>query len=248
MRDTPPIFQLLERLQGDRPWGSMLDAGTGARSARWMAGLPTTRWTAVSADPAMLAETRAALGPLRAADRLLAGNWSDAAFLAGERHDTVLAEYLLGAVQPYAPGLQPRLFARLRPLVGQRLYVIGLDPYAGGQGGSADDRLLRAIGRFRDGCLRRAGLVPYREYPAEWVLARLGEAGMAVRFARRFPNLYDARWVGMQLSSAAEALQGRAPACVVARMAAEAETLRARAAAHGVLRSGADYVIMAEPA
>ena len=42
------LFRYIEELQGDRPWGSFLDAGTGTNSGRWVASLPTERWTAVT--------------------------------------------------------------------------------------------------------------------------------------------------------------------------------------------------------
>lgn len=85
----------------------MLDAGTGTQSARWIAGLTSTRWTAVSADAGHLAETRDAVSSkIRAVDRLIVGNWSDANFLANDVFDTVLAEYLLGAIEGYAPYFQ----------------------------------------------------------------------------------------------------------------------------------------------
>jgi len=100
----------------------VLDAGTGTQSARWIAGLTSTRWTAVSADAGHLAETRDAVSSkIRAVDRLIVGNWSDANFLANDVFDTVLAEYLLGAIEGYAPYFQYQLFARLRPHVGLRI-------------------------------------------------------------------------------------------------------------------------------
>ncbi|MGX9962915.1 hypothetical protein ACVFYP_06305 [Roseomonas sp. F4] len=248
----PPLFGVLERLQGDLPWGAVLDAGTGPNSARWIGGLPTTRWTAVSADPAQLAETRAALGgAIRPQDRLVAGNWADPALLAGEVHDTVLAEYLVGAVESYAPFFQDSLFVRLRPLVGRRIYVIGLDPYVTGRPADAAGRMVQALGRFRDGCHLLTGETPYREYPAEWVLRQLEQAGLRVIAARRFPNRYDLRWVELQCATA-EALIRRIPDRALARaLTGQAATLRRRAAAlcdrEGGLVSGHDYVIAAEP-
>ena len=47
-RKHSALYRYIERLQGERPWGAMLDAGTGVNSIRWVAGLSTTRWTAVT--------------------------------------------------------------------------------------------------------------------------------------------------------------------------------------------------------
>nr|WP_314072034.1 hypothetical protein [uncultured Roseococcus sp.] len=254
MRQPPhaPLFGVIERLQGDMPWGSFLDAGTGVKSALWASDLATARWTGVSADPGHLAETRASLcGALRPQDRLVAGNWTDPALLAGEVHDVVLAEYLVGAVEGFSPYFQESLFRRLRALVGRRLYVVGLDPYVvGGVEGEAG-RLVQAIGRFRDACTLLAGETPYREFPAEWVLARLEQAGFRVLFAQRFPNRYPMAWVEMQLVTG-QALLERIPDRRLTReLVAQAGRLRKSAAALigslGALPHGFDYVVAAEP-
>lgn len=255
MRHVPPapLFAVIERLQGDLPWGSLLDAGTGVKSARWAGGLATERWTAVSADPGHLAETRAGLREaLRPQDRLVAGNWTDPALLAGEVHDTVLAEYLLGAVEGFAPYFQESLFARLRPLVGRRLYVVGLDPYVTGRPDGEAGRMVQAIGRFRDGCSLLAGETPYREFPAEWVLHRLAQAGFRILFAQRFPNRYPMEWVEMQLATSHALMERIADRGLARALSVQAGRLRKEAAVligrQGPLAHGADYVMAAEPA
>lgn len=247
------LFAHVERLQGERPWGSVLDAGTGVNSMRWVLGLETERWTAVTGSPGHGAQVRDALdGRDRPDDRLLVGNWLDGDLLKGEVFDTVLADYLLGAVEGFAPYFQQDLFRRLRPHVGGRLYVIGLDPYVLGEPATPAEAMAREIGRLRDVCLLLAGETPYREYPAEWAVARLEADGYRVLSARRFANRYKARWINSQLDMAA-----RRTAKIEDRTLAEAlggriEVLRARAlemaGAENGLRAGADWVIAAEPA
>jgi hypothetical protein len=251
-RPPAPLFAVIERLQGDLPWGSLLDAGTGVKSARWASGLGTGRWTGVSADPGHLAETRAGLqGALRPQDRLAAGNWTDPALLAGEVHDVVLAEYLLGAVEGFSPYFQESLFARLRPHVGRRLYVVGLEPYVAGRAEGEAGRMVQAIGRFRDGCFLLAGETPYREFPAEWVLERLEQAGFRTLFAQRFPNRYPMEWVEMQLATSHALLERIADRGLARALSAQAGRLRKEAAAligrQGALAHGSDYVVAAEP-
>ena len=37
------LYHRIAGLQGDRPWGAMLDAGTGRNSMRWLLSLATER-------------------------------------------------------------------------------------------------------------------------------------------------------------------------------------------------------------
>lgn len=250
-RPVPPIFELVGRLQGGEPWGAVLDAGTGARSADWLAGLETTQWTAVTADAGILAETQQVVAARqRNQDRLLLGNWADPAFLAGETHDTVVAEYLLGAVDAYAPYFQEDLFARLRAATGRRLYVVGLDPYVVGRPADATGRLVQEVGCFRDACHLLATQAPFREYPAEWVVARLERAGLRVTFAQRFPNRYDMRWVDQQLGIARMLYAATGDRPLIKALSDRGRALRARAArlcdSLGGLAHGHDYLIAAE--
>lgn len=98
------LYQIVADMQGERPWGNVLDAGTGKGSLRWLLTLDTERWTAITASPGMAEQVTQELGDQkRPEDRLLVGNWSDPEFLQGERFDTVLADYLLGAIDGFAP-------------------------------------------------------------------------------------------------------------------------------------------------
>lgn len=248
---TEGLFGVIARLQGDTSWGSMLDAGTGVRSAQWIASLPTDRWTAVSADAAHLEETaRAVAASRRPQDRLILGNWADNDLLAGEVHDTVLAEYLLGAMEPFAPYRQQDLFARLRPLIGRRLYVLGVDPYVVGRAATPGGAMVQEIGRFRDACFTLGGGLPYREFPAEWVIDRLEQAGLRITFAQRFPNAYTERWVEDQFRSCRAPLACIEDTVLAGTLRSHAAKLRRRALAtirtQGALRQGHDYLIAAE--
>ncbi|MFC3076627.1 class I SAM-dependent methyltransferase [Phenylobacterium terrae] len=231
------------------PWGAVLDAGTGVHSAGWLAGLPTESLTLVTAAPAHADQVRRSV-PLRPADRLLVGDWADPAFLAGESFDAVLADYLVGAVEAFAPYFQQALFDRLARLVRGRLYLIGVDPYVVAEPDTASGRLVWEIGRFRDACLLLAGDRPYREYPAEWVLAQLDRAGFAVIEARRFPIRYKAAFVDSQIDMALMRLPALPDPALAEALRARGEALRraglAAVAAKDGIRHGCDYVIVAE--
>ena len=108
---TDRLFASVERLQGTTPWGRVLDAGTGEHSLRWLSERPTEALAAVTASESMARGLREKV-PLRPQDRLLIGNWTDPTLLAGETFDTVLADYLLGAVDGFAPYFQDQLLPR----------------------------------------------------------------------------------------------------------------------------------------
>lgn len=211
------------------------------------------RWVAVTGATAHAAQVRDAVAPLRRAqDRLVVANWADATLLAGDRFDTVLADYLLGAIEGFAPYFQSDLFGRLRPLVGGRLYLTGLEPYVHADPGTPAGRMVWEIGRFRDACLLLAGERAYREFPMDWVIARLEAAGFTVTATRRFPIRYKARFVDGQIDMCATRLARLEDRVLADAMTARGESLRTRALAmveaEDGLRHGHDYVIAAEPA
>jgi len=247
-RATSTLFRYIEQLQAGAPWGDFLDAGTGVNSASWSTGLETTSWVGVSGSPAHARQVKQSLGEeLRPQDEILIGNWCESDFLKGRVFDTVLADYLLGAIEGFAPYFQGQLFARLRPHIGKRLYIIGLDPYILGPAPNEEAKIVKAIGRLRDCCLLLAGETPYREYPLEWVVDSLLSNGFKIEAAHRIGNRYGARWVNSQLDMARRRLPKLDNQNLGCSLAQEIEDLRARALAvheqKGGLRHGADYVI-----
>ncbi len=247
------LYERITALHGHRPWGAVLDAGTGRASMRWLLGLKTERWTAITGAPTMAEQTRAEIGDrMREQDRLIVGNWADPALLEGERYDVVLADYLLGAIEGFAPYWQDRLFARLRPLVGKRLYMIGLDPYVHGVPDSPAGRLVNEIGRLRDACLLLAGEQPYREYPLDWSLRHLEGAGFRIVDAQTVPIGYRERFVNSQLDLCMTAVGKLRDRRLAPSLLAHIADLRTRALSHiagqGALQHGHDYIVVAEPA
>jgi hypothetical protein len=231
----------------------MLDAGTGAGSLRWMTTLATERWTAVTGAAGharqLREQTRATRRP---GDRILLGDWADPGLLAGERYDTVLADYLLGAIDGFAPYFQESLFARLRPLTTGRLYVVGLEPYVTATPpGDPAARMVWRIGRLRDACLLLAGERPYREYPADWVKQALDRAGFRLLSEEHFPIRYGTRFVESQIAMLSPRLARLADRTLASALAGQAATLRDEALAlietQGALACGSDYVLAAEP-
>lgn len=247
------LFGHISQLQGERPWGAVLDAGTGRNSLDWLLRLPSTRCTAITGAQGMADQVHASLGArLRADDRLVVGNWSDPTLLAGERYDTVLADYLVGAIEGFAPYTQEAIFERLRPLVAGRLYLVGLEPYVPILDPATEaGQLVCEIGRLRDACLLLAGERPYREFPMDWILHQLERAGYRIIDARRFPIRYRERFIHSQLDMCVRRIERLSDRWLAASLDAHVADLRARAVAQAQaddgLRFGADYVVAAEP-
>lgn len=242
------LFRHVEELHAGFGWGGLLDAGTGVNSALWGMSLRTERWVGVTGAEGHARQVLERVGGrFRPRDRLLVGNWYDPGLLEGEVFETVLADYLLGAVEGFAPYFQSQLFRRLRPHVGRRLYVIGLEPYVVGDAPTRAARVVREIGRLRDTCLLLADEMPYREYPAEWAVASLRESGFLITDFRRFPNRYREKWVNSQLDMAVRRLPSLTDRQLAGSIGSTIESLRARAIAvcreENGLRCGADYVI-----
>ena len=245
------LFSTISRLQSNRPWGRVLDAGTGAHSLAWIRTLDTTGWTAVTGDPA---RERALLGSLgavrRGADRVVTGNWTDPLLEQGEVYDTVLADYLLGAVDGFAPYFQDQLFARLRRNVGGRLFVVGLEPYPD-HTESDGGRLVLEIARLRDARILLAGHRCYREYPRDWVERSLESAGYIVEEAVSIPIIYKSKFIDGQLDVCLRKLPHIHDPKLVAALRENIEELRHQA--HLVcgitdgIQFGADYVVAARP-
>jgi hypothetical protein len=249
MADT--LFSYVERLHGDADWGSVLDAGTGQKSLEWITSLKTTGWTAVTGEASMQRRLAEQFDhAIRPNDQIVSGNWTDPSLLYGDRFDVVLADYLLGAIAGYAPYFQDRLFTRLRPLVGQRLYAIGLAPYPHEPENRWAEVLLEIV-RLRDACLLISGSRPYREYPLDWVLRNLEGSGYVVEEVERFPIRYGTRFVTEQLNVACSGLARVADRALADQLETSIAQLRTRAlsthATAGSLPFGEDWVVMARP-
>jgi len=246
------LFLYIEELQGGRPWGRFLDAGTGEASLRWLTGLKTKSWTAITASELMAKQSRAAAkGKIRKADRILIGNWKDDALLAGEVFDTVLVDYLVGAIDGFAPYWQEQVFERLRPHVGGRIYVTGVEPYVPFPAPTEAGQMVREIGCLRDACLLLAGERPYREFPIQWVMRKMIAAGFYISEAKHFPVIYRERFITSQLDMCCDRLTRFSAPGLSDAMLSHVEQVRARALElchrEDGLRHGADYVIAAEP-
>lgn len=227
---TDPLFQLLDDMRtryaattaspggggsaagsssSSSGWGSVLDSGTGELSLAFLVTRNTSSWTAVTADKQRQRRMSEKLaGQIRAdVDTLVIGNWMDDNFLKGQQFDWVLEDYLLGAVEGFAPFFQHKLYQRLRPHVRKGLLLIGLEPHP--QRVPSDVELstdaqrswavLLETVRLRDAALLLAKDRPYREFPLEWVEAHLNLSGFRVVEKQVLPYSTGENWAKSQL-------------------------------------------------
>ena len=116
-------------------------------------------YTAVTANEAMRCRVRNEATELGVEGRgdIVVGNWANDALLGGRTYDTVLTDYLVGAIYGFSPYFQDRLLPRLaRHLAPRgRMYVIGLQPVPDGAGGGGD--VFCRITKVCDACILLAG-------------------------------------------------------------------------------------------
>lgn len=158
------LFNTIKKAQGDKPWGRFLDAGTGVHSLKWIQSLTTEGWTAITADIQMKNQVeREAGATLRDTDSILVGNWMDAAFCETlGKYDTILADYLIGAVDGFSPYEQDTIIRKLRQHLNPngKLYLVGMNPIPDSAQGAAN--VITEVRRARDACIQLAGHRPYR--------------------------------------------------------------------------------------
>lgn len=267
--------------ESGKSFGEFLDSGTGSHSLRWIASLVgkdsaddlfISRYCAVTADETMRRNVQNEAEALGIEDKgeVVIGNWAEGFDLEeddkrstiikgegrhlckNEKYDTILCDYLIGAVDGFSPYYQDRIFPRLvthlRP--GGRVYVVGLNPIPDKVDGPAD--VFCRITKLRDACILLAGHRCYREYPPDWVERHLKLAGLEVVSQKRFPIMYSFNTMLRQLNVARSKLslfpsKGLADAMRKSIDDLEAEAKRAiDKSPTGRIRLGFDYVIAAE--
>jgi len=125
-------------------------------------------YTAVTADGTMqrnVIQEAKKLG-IESYGKVVIGNWCDginpsisssSSLCQGEMYDTILADYLVGAIDGFSPYFQDLIFSRLvrhlKP--GGRIYVVGLDPIPDKVDGDAN--IFCKVTKLRDACILVAG-------------------------------------------------------------------------------------------
>lgn len=191
------LFGSIERQQGTKPFGNFLDAGTGVHSLCWIATLGDkgmTDFTAVTADANMKQSCEKTIAELGVYGNIAMGNWFSESdpLTFNTKFDTILADYLIGAMDGFSPFKQdlilPKLAALLNP--GGRLYIVGLQPIPDKVDDPAGNIICR-VRQVRDACILLAGHRCYREYPVDWIERQVDEMdGMRLVETGKYPILY----------------------------------------------------------
>ncbi|CAJ1406590.1 unnamed protein product [Effrenium voratum] len=210
------VFRWLGKVLRQR-WGQeVLDAGTGPDSLGWLKRQTAEKAPAVTAVTAcegmyatMEDEVFQFLSPQ---DQVLLGNWQDESFLKDRTFDVVLADYLLGSVEHFAPYFQVGLLRRLVGLVKEEglLVLVGKEPQEPGATASAEAsraaELVADAENFRDAVMVLGRQRSYREMPRAWVARQLWGLGLELLAGRRFPRKLSPEKVERNLAWAEEEL------------------------------------------
>ena len=243
------LFQQIEIWQEKTTWGNTLDAGTGEHSLRWLLTQNTSSLTAITGDKqrelTLKEQFKEQLGQK---DRIRTGNWLNQSFLEQEKYDTVIADYLLGAIEGFAPYFQHKLFSRLRQHCKGTLYVIGQEPFPlspvdpGAQ-------LIWELNRLRDSCILLAGHSCYREYPQHWVLEHLELSGYRILRTQSFPIYFSHNYCNNQLRVCQSKLRFIENRSLARELSVHIEALKERfyeyLSLNRTIQFGEDYVIQA---
>lgn len=204
------LFGAIEKQQGDRPFGRFLDAGTGLHSLRWIATLKSlgmTKFKAITADEEMRRRVQSeadSLGMSEDGDVVI-GNWfgNKLPVPVDEKFDTILADYLIGAMDGFSPYKQDQMIEMLSTYLnpGGKLYIVGLEPipdYADGHG-----NIICKVRQIRDACILLAGHRCYREYPVQWIERQISNTPeLTLLNTTTFPILYSHQTIVNQINVA----------------------------------------------
>jgi hypothetical protein len=220
------LFGAIEQLQGTVPFGRVLDAGTGLHSLRWIGTLGgdrgMTHFTAVTADSTMRlrVQTEADVLGISELGNVVLGNWfvSDddgnpkqsierALENEQESFDTILADYLIGAMDGFSPYYQDQMIFKLCKFLkpGGSLYIVGLEPIPDSvEPRDAPGNIICKVRQVRDACILLAGHRCYREYPLDWVQRHIEslekQIGIKLAESKTFPILYRHETIAKQIN------------------------------------------------
>ncbi len=196
-------FGGVEQIQGDKPWGRVLDAGTGPRSMSWLGTLNAESVTAVTAAPDMKDVVLDQIKLLNInKTEVVLGNWFGKEPLQyGEEFDTIICDYLIGAMDAFSPYMQGSMLRKLLGFLkpGGRLYVMGLQPIVTNAKGPAN--IVSRMARARDALILLAGHRVYREYPVKYTESKVNDLPNIQHLETLiFPNYYDYSRISDQLA------------------------------------------------
>jgi len=236
--------------------------------------LSINSYTAITADENMRRTVFEESLELKIEDKgdILIGNWASTShapaytkdsaskshyLLDGQKYDTIIADYLIGAMDGFSPYYQDQIFDRLSNHLnpGGYLYIVGLEPISDSVTGTneRDDNsgLITRVAQVRDACILLAGHRCYREYPLTWIVRQLEKTGFEVTEKKKFPIMYSHQTICRQIRVARSKLRffkteqlKEGMREVLDQLEAESEQLTEKSNT-GRIRFGFDYVVCA---
>ena len=214
------LFGSIEQLQGQKPFGHILDAGTGLHSLRWIATLGEergmTQFTAITADRTMQQNVQREVDALNVSHmgNVVIGNWfpssssstttttiitttggdggqSSPLDFPPNTFDVILADYLIGAMDGFSPYQQDLMI----PKLSKYLKPGGMLYIVGLQPipdvAEGHANIICRVRQVRDACILLAGHRCYREYPVEWIQRQVQQWDpLELVTTTQFPILY----------------------------------------------------------
>ena len=188
------LFQRIE-IWYNKPFGSVLDTRTEEHSLQRLLSTQTQSITAIKGDPYRKKGLEFSYKEkLRTEDRILHGNWKHDDLLNRECFDIVVAGYLLGAIDGFAPYFKMELFGRLKRYMKDKIYIIGLEPYLN-LVNSKGDLLMLGLSRLGDACIILSKHRSCREYLMKWMKQNLQYHSLQITQQQKLPIFYDRQFV-----------------------------------------------------
>eukprot|EP00522_Entomoneis_paludosa_P018332 CAMPEP_0172453752 /NCGR_PEP_ID=MMETSP1065-20121228/10938_1 /TAXON_ID=265537 /ORGANISM="Amphiprora paludosa, Strain CCMP125" /LENGTH=286 /DNA_ID=CAMNT_0013205959 /DNA_START=144 /DNA_END=1004 /DNA_ORIENTATION=- len=257
------LFGSIERQQGDKPYGAVLDAGTGLHSLRWLGTLHAKgmeRCVAVTADKNMQRNCQREVDALGVSNdfEVIIGNWfdeDDPLTMEEEQFDVILADYLIGAMDGFSPYAQDQMIPKLARLLkpGGKLFIVGLQPIPDRTPNDPDANLICKVREVRDACILLAGHRCYREYPVDWIQRQVQTCpGLILDHTSQFPILYKQETIVKQINVARSKFQYFPTPGLSTAMAAVLDDLESKLweatqrSPTGRIQLGFDYIVTAQ--
>eukprot|EP00633_Aureoumbra_lagunensis_P007857 CAMPEP_0197309064 /NCGR_PEP_ID=MMETSP0891-20130614/7615_1 /TAXON_ID=44058 ORGANISM="Aureoumbra lagunensis, Strain CCMP1510" /NCGR_SAMPLE_ID=MMETSP0891 /ASSEMBLY_ACC=CAM_ASM_000534 /LENGTH=286 /DNA_ID=CAMNT_0042793931 /DNA_START=61 /DNA_END=921 /DNA_ORIENTATION=+ len=263
-----PLFRQIEETHDSlgKCYGTILDAGTGGHSLKWLVTLPNVeKILAVSADLKSgegkgANELRYLLNEERG-DQLIETSWCSSSKdkkIEPSSINTILCDYLLGSLDGFTPYEQDLLFSEMKSLLKPNgiLHVVGLNPVytlltqSSYMSLTQGQRLVVDVARLRDACILLAGHRPYREFPIHWVTRQLERDGFSlIHQPKQYTVLWKLSNIKIQLDVARRKLDYFQDVHLAGAMRARINNLETKAKVLGQgsgIPYGYDYVLSAQ--
>ena len=170
-------------------------------------------------------------------------------FPHGDVFDTILVDYVIGAMDAFSPFRQDCIFDRLAKHLspGGHLYLLGMEPIPEKQSGVAD--LVCKVKRLRDSCILLAGERCYREHPISWVERNMKRSSLHVTHTLKFPLLQREQDLMDQIGTARWMLRRIDDVNLAGALEESLDNLQREihTSMHGeTIKLGFDYLVVAE--